>query len=87
MKSTGQPEGSDDLYLPLERNGYPEETHMAFAVSSIREDDGSPTALLVTLRETTERVLVARLVDCLDALSTRCFQAETPKKPAASLRK
>jgi signal transduction histidine kinase len=80
VKSTGQPEGSDDLYLPLERNGYPEETHMAFAVSSIREDDGSPTALLVTLRETTERVLVARLVDCLDALSTRCFQAETPEE-------
>src|SRR5688572_14771739 len=80
VKSTGQPEGSDDLYLPLERNGYPEETHMAFAVSSIREDDGSPSALLVTLRETTERVLVARLVDCLDALSTRCFQAETPEE-------
>jgi signal transduction histidine kinase len=75
--TTGQPSGSDDLYLPLERNGYPEETHMAFAVSSIREDDGKPTALLVTLRETTERVLVARLVDCLDALSTRCFAVET----------
>jgi signal transduction histidine kinase len=78
--TTGQPAGSDDLYLPLERNGYPEETHMAFAVSSIREDDGRPTALLVTLRETTERVLVARLVDCLDALSTRCFPAETTEE-------
>lgn len=74
---TGEPAGSDDLYLPLERNGYPEETHMAFAVSAIREDDGAPTALLVTLRETTERVLVARLVQCLDGLSTRCFPAET----------
>jgi signal transduction histidine kinase len=76
--ATGEPAGSDDLYLPLERNGYPEETHMAFAVSAIREDDGAPTALLVTLRETTERVLVGRLVECLDALSTRCFPAETP---------
>jgi len=74
---TGDPAGSEDLYLPLERNGYPEETHMAFAVSSIREDDGAPSALLVTLRETTERVLVARLVDCLDALSTQCFPAQT----------
>jgi PAS fold len=57
---TGEPAGSEDLYLPLERNGYPEETHMAFGVSAVREDDGAPTALLVTLRETTERVLVAR---------------------------
>jgi signal transduction histidine kinase len=75
--TTGEPAGSDDLYLPLERNGYPEETHMAFALSAIREDDGAPTALLCTLRETTERVLVARLVECLDALSTRCFPADT----------
>ena len=80
VTTTGEPAGSDDLYLPLERFGYPEETHMSFAVSSIREDDGAPTALLVTLRETTERVLVARLVDCLDALSTRCFPAETTEE-------
>ena len=80
VTATGEPAGSDDLYLPLERNGYPEETHMSFAVSSIREDDGAPTALLVTLRETTEKVLVARLVDCLDALSTRCFPAETAEE-------
>src|SRR6185436_489700 len=76
--TTGEPTGSEDLYLPLERHGYPEETHMAFGVSSVREDDGKPTALLVTLRETTERVLIARLGECLDALSTRCFPAETP---------
>ena len=80
VTTTGEPAGSDDLYLPLERNGYPEETHMSFAVSSIREDDGAPTALLVTLRETTEKVLIARLVDCLDALSTRCFPAETAEE-------
>jgi signal transduction histidine kinase len=78
--TTGEPAGSDDLYLPLERNGYPEETHMAFALSAIREDDGAPTALLCTLRETTERVLVARLVACLDALSTRCFPADTAEE-------
>jgi len=78
--NTGEPAGSDDLYLPLERNGYPEETHMAFALSAIREDDGAPTALLCTLRETTERVLVARLVACLDALSTRCFPADTAEE-------
>src|SRR6185436_12168614 len=80
VTTTGEPAGSDDLYLPLERNGYPEETHMAFALSAIREDDGAPTALLCTLRETTERVLVARLVACLDALSTRCFPAETAEE-------
>ncbi len=46
----------------------PKKRTCSFAVSSIREDDGAPTALLVTLRETTEKALVARLVDCLDAL-------------------
>src|SRR5262245_44696959 len=80
VMTTNEPAGSDDLYLPLERNGYPEETHMAFGVSAVREDDGAPTALLVTVRETTERVLVARLVECLDALSTRCFPAQTPEE-------
>ena len=81
--TTGEPAGSEDLFLPLERHGYPEETHMAFGVSAVREDDGKPTALLVTLRETTERVLVARLVECLDALSTRCFPAETAPEACA----
>jgi signal transduction histidine kinase len=81
--TTGEPSGSENLYLPLERNGYPEETHMIFGVSAVREDNGAPTALLVTLRETTERVLVARLVECLDALSTRCFPAETPDEACA----
>jgi signal transduction histidine kinase len=80
VMTTNEPAGSEDLYLPLERNGYPEETHMMFGVSAVREDDGAPTALLVTLRETTERVLVARLVACLDALSTRCFPAKTPEE-------
>jgi signal transduction histidine kinase len=80
VMTTNEPAGSEDLYLPLERNGYPEETHMMFGVSAVREDDGAPTALLVTLRETTERVLIARLGACLDALSTRCFPAETPQE-------
>ena len=53
---------------------------MMFALSAIREDDGAPTALLCTLRETTERVLVTRLVACLDALSTRCFPADTAEE-------
>lgn len=81
--TTGEPAGSDDLFLPLERHGYPEETHMSFGMSAVREDDGKISALLVTLRETTERVLVARLVQCLDALSTRCFPAETPEEACA----
>jgi signal transduction histidine kinase len=80
VMATNEPAGSEDLYLPLERNGYPEETHMMFGVSAVREDDGAPTALLVTLRETTERVLIGRLVACLDALSTRCFPAESPEE-------
>ncbi len=72
VTTTGEPAGSDDLYLPLERHGYPEETHMSFAVSSIREDDGAPTALLVTLARDhgegagrTPRRLPRRVVDSM----------------------
>jgi signal transduction histidine kinase len=80
VRATNEPAQYEDLYMPLERNGYPEETHMVFGVSAVRDDDGVATALLVTVRETTERVLIARLVECLDALSTRCFPAETPEQ-------
>jgi signal transduction histidine kinase len=74
---TGEPSGSDNLYLPLERNGYPEETHFIMVFSAIRGKDRNPNAVLITLRETTQGVLVARRVDCLDALAHRCLAADT----------
>lgn len=75
--ATGKPAMSEDLYLPLERHGYAEETHFILAFSAIREADRAPDAVFVTLRETTERVLVARRVACLDALTAQCFPADT----------
>jgi signal transduction histidine kinase len=74
---TGDPSGSENLYLPLERNGYPEETHFIMMFSAIRAEDRRPNAVLLTLRETTEAVLVSRRVDCLDALANHCLDAET----------
>jgi signal transduction histidine kinase len=75
--ATCEPTCSEDLFLPLERFGYAEETHFILAFSAIRDADRMPNAVFVTLRETTESVLVARRVACLDALTARCFSAET----------
>jgi signal transduction histidine kinase len=77
VQETGQPTATDTLFLPLQRHGYPEETHFVLGFSAIRDDRGEPNAQLVVVREVTERVLGERQAACLDALSTRCFPAET----------
>lgn len=78
--ATSEPTVSEDLFLLLERNGFPEETYMVLATSAIRDIEHEAGAALVTIHETTERVLVARLIECLDALATRCFTAETTQE-------
>jgi len=78
--ATGQPAGSDDLYLPLERNGYPEETHFIMVFSAVRDAKRTPNAVFVTLRETTERVLIGRRNECLDSVANRCLPADTAQE-------
>jgi signal transduction histidine kinase len=77
VMETGEPTATDALLLPLQRHGYPEETHFVLGFSAIRDERGTPNAQLVVVREMTDRVLGERQAACLDALSTRCFPAET----------
>jgi signal transduction histidine kinase len=77
VKETGEPTGTEPLLLPLQRHGYPEETHFVLGFSAIRDERGAPNAQLVVVREITDRVLSERQAACLDALSTRCFPADT----------
>ncbi len=77
VMETGEPTATETLFLPLQRHGSPEETHFVLGFSAIRDEHDEPNAQLVVVREITERVLGERQAACLDALSTRSYQAET----------
>ncbi|MEO6057115.1 MAG: ATP-binding protein, partial [Gemmatimonadales bacterium] len=59
----------EDQILPLDRNGYVEECYFTFCYSAIREESGRPGGVLVTVIETTERVLSERRLRTLRELA------------------
>lgn len=56
----GEPVGSSDLALTINRYGYFETCHFAYSYSPVCGDDGSPKGVLVTFVETTETVQAER---------------------------
>ncbi|WP_169926836.1 ATP-binding protein [Massilia putida] len=56
----GEPVGSSDLPLTINRYGYPETCHFAYSYSPLYGDAGRPEGVLVTFVETTETVLAER---------------------------
>ncbi|HEY2292714.1 MAG TPA: hypothetical protein VGM86_18590, partial [Thermoanaerobaculia bacterium] len=68
---TGTPTTLVDFLLPLDRHGFVEECYFIFSYSPIREEGGSVGGVLVTVTETTERVLGARRLRTLQELATR----------------
>lgn len=52
--------GSEDWMLPLDRSGYLEECYFTFSYSPIRDESGGVGGVLVTVTETTGRVLSER---------------------------
>jgi signal transduction histidine kinase len=66
-----------DFLLPLDRHGFVEECYFIFSYSPIREEGGSVGGVLVTVTETTERVLGARRLETLQALSAKAQEATT----------
>jgi signal transduction histidine kinase len=66
-----------DFLLPLDRHGFVEECYFIFSYSPIREEGGNVGGVLVTVTETTERVLGARRLKTLQALSARMQEAPT----------
>jgi signal transduction histidine kinase len=57
---TGTSTWSEDLLLHMERSGYLEETYFTFSYSPILDEAGGVGGVLVTVVETTERVLSER---------------------------
>ena len=66
-----------DFMLPLDRHGFVEECYFIFSYSPIREETGDVGGVLVTVTETTERVLGARRLETLRLLSARTQNAAT----------
>jgi len=56
----GEPVGSSDLPLTINRYGYFETCHFAYSYSPVYGDGGRPQGVLVTFVETTETVLAER---------------------------
>ena len=75
----GNATGSEDWMLPLDRNGYLEECYFTFSYSPIRDETSGVGGVLVTVTETTGRVLSARRLGALHELSERTLQAKSPE--------
>ena len=75
---TGESTWSADLQLLMDRNGYVEETYFTFAYSPIRGEMGDIQGNLITVTETTERVIGERRLKTLRDLGAMATAAKTP---------
>jgi signal transduction histidine kinase len=74
---SGQSTTVVDFMLPLDRHGFAEECYFVFSYSPIREESGEVGGVLVTVSETTGRVLGARRLATLQALAADTRDART----------
>jgi signal transduction histidine kinase/CheY-like chemotaxis protein len=78
--SRGESTFSEDLMLPLERKGFPEECYFTFSYSPIRDEAGGVGGVFCSVVETTAQVLAARRTRTLrrlaDATSVRRTEAD-----------
>jgi signal transduction histidine kinase len=73
-----------DFLLPLDRYGFVEECYFIASYSPIREESGNVGGVLVTVTETTERVLGARRLKTLQTLAARTQGAMTAEAACAA---
>ena len=66
-----------DFMLPLDRNGFAEECYFVFSYSPIREESGRVGGVLVTVTETTARVVGERRLKTTQALAAETREAKT----------
>ena len=74
---TGEPTWSEDLLLPMGRNGYWEETYWTYSYSPLHDDDGTVRGVFTAVTETTERVIGARRLAALQDLGAQAGAART----------
>ncbi len=76
----GQGVGAEDWMLPLDRHGYLEECFFTFSYSPVRDESGRVGGILVTVTETTGRVLGARRLLTLRDLAARAATTGTEQQ-------
>ena len=88
---TGVPTWSEDQFLLMDRNGFPEETYWTFSYSPIRGERGTVDGVFTAVSETTPRVLGERRLSTLRELATEGTRTrsvqDTAKVTAAVLSK
>ena len=79
----GTPTTVVDFMLPLDRHGFSEECYFIFSYSPIRQENGQVGGVLVTVTETTQRVLGERRLKATQALAARTREAKTVHEACA----
>ena len=75
-----------DFMLPLDRHGFAEECYFIFSYSPIREESGRVGGVLVTVTETTARVVGERRLKTTQALAAETREAKTAAEACADCR-
>ncbi len=75
----GEATWSNDLLLPLERSGYPEECYFTFSYSPIRDESGGVAGVFTPVVETTDHVIGQRQMRTLRDLASRASGARDVK--------
>ena len=76
----GRPTTLVDFMLPLDRHGFTEECYFIFSYSPIREESGDVGGVLVTVTETTQRLVGERRLKTTQALAAETRAARTVKE-------
>ena len=79
----GTPTTVVDFLLPLDRHGFAEECYFIFSYSPIRQEDGTVGGVLVTVTETTSRVLGERRLKTTQALAAMTRNSKTVREACA----
>jgi signal transduction histidine kinase len=77
--TTGRPTGEADLFMPLKRGGFLEETYITFSFAPLADDHGNPSGIYCTASENTGLVVAGRQLDCLNRLARQCACADSPE--------
>ena len=80
--STGEATWSEDLMLPIVRDGAPSESYFTFTYSPIRDESGGVGGVFCAVVETTVRVIEERRLRLLNSLA-EATRARTPEEACA----
>ncbi len=80
----GEATWSEDILLPLERKGYPEECYFTFSYSPIRDESGGIGGVFTAVTETTHRVIGDRRLRTLRELASATLESRSAEAVCAA---